>query len=131
MNSVEIAWPMMAAACLTLGLLHLYVWHRLHQYDSLLFFLVAFSIAVFSGFELAILNASTPEAYAIAVRWAHVPITIVILSMIAFVHFNFGSGRAWLLYAACASRLLALVLNFTTGVNLNFEKITALDHVRL
>src|SRR4029453_2029758 len=73
----------------------------------------------------------TPAAYAETLRWAHVPLTLVVLSMIGFVRFYLDAGRPWLAVPAIAFRLAALVLNFVTGVNVNFSSITAVDHVVL
>ena len=119
----------MASACLTLGLVHLYVWHKQRsQYSSLLFFVLAVSVAACAAFELSLMRAQTPEAYATALRWGHVPLSLVILSIVGFVYFYFNAGRVWLAIAVCVFRLLALVANFTTGVNINFKNISALNH---
>lgn len=127
---LEIAWTMMATTCLTLGAVHLFAWQfNRTQYASLLFFVMAASVAVCGVFELRMMNAQAPEAYAEALRWAHIPISATVLSMVAFLRLYLKSGSTPLAYTVCAGRLLALVLNFTTGVNLNFETITAIDHV--
>ena len=119
----------MAAACLTLGLVHLYVWHKQRsQYSSLLFFVLAVSVAACAAFELSLMRARTPEAYAVALRWAHVPLSLVIVSIVGFVYFYFNAGRVWLAIAVCVFRLLALVANFATGVNINFKNISGLNH---
>ena len=132
MNWLEIAWTMMAAASLTLGLVHLLVWSKQRlRLAHLAFFVLAAAVAAFSAFELMVMRAQSPSAYAAAVRWAHVPLTLIVLSIIAFVYLYFGTGRLWLAYAAAAFRLLALLLNFVTGVNVNFEDVTALQHVTL
>ena len=118
---------MMAAASLTLGVVHLLAWFKKRSaHAHLTFFALAASVAIFSGFELSIVKALTPAQLATWVRWAHVPISAIVLLIIAFVHLYFKAGRAWLAWAAAGSRLLALVLNFTTGVNLNFQDITGL-----
>ena len=131
-NWVEIVWTMMAAASLTLGFVHLLVWFKQRsRYASLAFFVLATSVAAFSASELSMMGAQTPAAYASALRWAHVPICVIALSIIAFVHFHFGAGRLWLAYAAAAFRLLTLLLNFVTGVNINFEDVTALERLTL
>ena len=131
-NWVEIVWTMMAAASLTLGFVHLLVWFtQRSRYASLAFFVLAASVAAFSASELSMMEAQTPAAYASALRWAHVPICVIGLSIIAFVHFHFGTGRLWLAYAAAAFRLLTLLFNFTTGVNINFVDVTALEHALL
>jgi len=132
MNWVEMVWTTMAAASLTLGFVHLLVWFKQRaRYASLAFFLLATSVAAFSASELSMMRAPTPSAYAEAVRWAHVPLCVIILSIIGFVHFYFETGRRWLACAAIAFRLLALLLNFTTGVNLNFHDVTGLGRATL
>ena len=70
------------------------------------------------------MQSTTPEAYATTLRWAHVPLCTFVLSMVGFVYFYFGAGGALLALATCATRLAALVLNFTTGVNVNFREVT-------
>ncbi len=132
MNWVEIIWTMMATASLTLGFVHLLVWfEQRSRYASLAFFVITTSVAAFSASELSMMEAPTPAAYASALRWAHVPICMIALSIIVFVHFHFGTGRRWLAYAAAAFRFLTLFLNFATGENINFEEVTALEHVPL
>jgi PAS domain S-box-containing protein len=129
-NWVEIVWTMMAAASLTLGSVHLLVWFKQRsRWANLAFFVLATSVAAFSASELSMMEAQTPTAYASALRWAHVPICVIALSIIAFVYFHFGTGRLWLACAAAAFRLVTVLLNFVTGVNINFEDVTALEHV--
>ncbi len=132
MNWLEIAWIGMSAASLTIGTIHLFVWfeHK-SQYAHLLFFMLAASTTAFAVFELAMMQAPTAAAHAAALRWAHVPAALLALSMIWFVRFHFNAGRLWLAWAACGLRLLALALNFTTGVNVNFVEVSALDDLIL
>lgn len=132
MNWVEIAWSMMASASVTLGLVHLLVWSKQRsRYAHLAFFALTISVAAFSLFEQSAMRSQDPAAHAALIRWAHVPLTLVVLSILAFVHLYFRAGRLWLAYAAAACRLLALLLDFVTGVNLNFESVSALTHVAL
>ena len=130
MNWLQFAWAAMASALLTLGLVHLFIWWKQRsQYAHLLFFAMTASIAAVAVFELMMMRATTAAGYATTLRWAHVPVSAVILSMVGFVYFYFDAGRVWLGYAVCVLRLLVLGLNFATGVNINFQSITALDHV--
>jgi PAS domain S-box-containing protein len=132
MNGVEAVWIGMSAASLTLGLIHLFVWFKhKSQLAHLLFFALAASGTVFGAFELAMMRAPSAAAYAQTLRWAHVPLAMVVLSIVWFVYFYFGAGRLWLAGAASALRLLGLALNFTTGVNVNFLEVSALDPVVL
>lgn len=130
MSWVEVVWLVMAGASLALALIHLFVWFkRRKQYAYLLFFALAGSAAIFGTFELALMRAETPATYGDTLRWAHVPLAIVVLSIIGFVHFYLGAGKPWLAYTAIGFRLLALGLNFVTGVNVNFSSVTAVEHV--
>ena len=132
MSWVEITWIVMSAACLTLGVIHLFVWSKQRsQYAHLLFFALAISATAFGAFELAMMRAQSPAVYVATLRWAHVPLAMVVLSMIWFVHFYFDAGRLWLAYAASSFRLLGLALNFVTGANVNFREVTALDQTLL
>jgi two-component system, LuxR family, sensor kinase FixL len=132
MNWVQIAWVMMSAASLTLGVIHLFVWFKQRsQYAHLLFFALAVSAAAFGAFELAMMRAQSPDVYATALRWAHLLLAMVVLSIVWFVYFYFNAGRLWLAYLASGIRLLALGLNFVTGVNINFREVSALDQVTL
>src|SRR5947207_198683 len=116
MNWVEVAWITMIAASLTLGVVHLFVWQKQRtQYADLLFFVLAISAAAYGAFELAIMRAQTAASLAVIVRWAHVPLAVVVLSIVGFIRVYFDAGRLWLAYAVVAFRLAALAVNFLTG----------------
>jgi two-component system, LuxR family, sensor kinase FixL len=132
MNWVEITWIVMSAASLTLGVIHLFVWLKQRsQYAHLLFFALAISATAFGAFELAMMRAQSPGAWAATLRWAQVPLTMVVLSIVWFVHFYFDAGRLSLAYSISGLRLLGLGLNFVTGVNINFREVSSLDQVLL
>ncbi len=77
------------------------------------------------------MRAQSPADYAAALRWAHVLLAMVVLSIVWFVHFYFDAGRLWLAYLVSGIRLLALGLNFMTGMNINFREVSSLDQVML
>ena len=130
-NWIDLVWAMMAAACLTLGIIHLVVWFKQRSHNAnLTFFALATSVAVFAGFELAMVGAQTPAEFALWLRWAHVPIAAIVVLIVVFVRLYFGVGRLWLAWGAVAFRLLTVLLNFTTGVNVNFQEVTGLQHSR-
>ncbi len=132
MNWVQTAWVMMIAASLMLGVVHLFVWQKQRaQYANLLFFVLAVSAAAYGAYELARMQAETPANLAANARWSHVPLAVFVISVVGFVRLYFNAGRLWLAYAVIGVRLAALVLNFLTGVNVNFREITALDHLQL
>jgi PAS domain S-box-containing protein len=132
MNWVQVAWVMMIAASLMLGVVHLFVWQKQRlQYANLLFFVLAVSAAAYGAYELARMQAPTPADLAANARWSHVPLAVFVVSVVGFVRLYFGAGRLWLAYTVIGARLAALALNFLTGVNVNFREITALDHLQL
>jgi len=127
MGWIDIAWSMIGATSLTLGLIYLLVWIRQPtQRSYLLFFMTAASVAAFSMFELRMMRAPTPDEYVATLRWAHVPLFFMFVSVVGFVRYHFDSRRMWLGYAACGLRGVALVLNFRASANLNFEKVTTM-----
>jgi two-component system, LuxR family, sensor kinase FixL len=132
MNWVQIAWIMMAAASLTLGVIHLIVWVKQRsQYAHVLFFTLAISAAAFGTCALAMMQAQSAAGYAATLRWAHVPLAVLMLSIVWFVRFYFEAGRLWLAYMTSSLRLLALALNFVSGANVNFREVSSLDPVTL
>ena len=70
------------------------------------------------------MHAASPEHFATALRWSHVPVFVLVVALVGFVRLYLRAGRRWLAWAACGGRALSLVLNFFTGVNLNYLQIT-------
>ncbi len=131
MNWIDIVWPMMGAASLTLALIHLLVWFKQqrHQAAHLMFAVTGISVAALAIFELLMMTAPTPERYGILLRWVHVPFTLMMIGIVAFVRINLQVGRLWLGALACLVRLACLIPDFLTGENLNFIQITSLRQV--
>jgi len=121
---------MLAGATAVLALIHAIIWVRQRTVpEHLAFAAAALSLAVLTLMELRALDAETPEQLALLIRWMHVPIAAIVVSLIAFLRISFGQRFFALGLAAAALRLGALVLNFTTGVNLNFASISAVGRV--
>ena len=113
MNWVTIIWAMIASACLTLALVHVLVWWRRPEARAnLLFALMAVATAVFAGCELWMMGAETPVAFGTALRWGHVPIWVLFVSLVGFVRLYLRAGRLWLAWTASGLRTLSLILNF-------------------
>jgi PAS domain S-box-containing protein len=120
-------WFMIAAVSLTLAGIHFAVWARQRSLRvHLIFSITALSAAAFTLIEVAMLRAMDPQDYAVAVRWYHVAAFFVVVSLVFVVRGYLGAGRIGLAWSICAVRLLSLVLNFTTGENLNYAGNIAL-----
>ena len=130
MNWVTLIWAMTASACLTLALVHALVWLRQREARAHgLFALSAMATAVFGGFELWMMEAQTPAEFGTALRWGHVPVWVLTVSLVAFVRVYLQAGRRWLAWTFCIVRTLSLVLNFVCTPNLNYREITGLRHI--
>ncbi|MBF6023833.1 PAS domain-containing sensor histidine kinase [Lysobacter niastensis] len=130
MSWVSIAWPMLASASLTLGLIHMLFWLRQSRgWEHLAFALAAISVALLTIVEMQALHARSPDELARLIRWMHVPIAGLVVSLIWFVRRYLHLGNVKLAICAISLRMLALLLNFTTGENLNFDDVQAVGHV--
>jgi two-component system, LuxR family, sensor kinase FixL len=127
MSLITIIWSMSASACLTLAAISFMVWWRNRKVLANLFFsLLATGTAAFAFCELALMRATSPSSFATVLRWSHVAVWLLVLSLVAFVRTFLRAGRLWLAWTICGLRTLALVLNFLVGQNLNYLEVTRL-----
>src|SRR5437763_3979735 len=130
MNWVTVIWSMGSGACLTLALMHLVVWWKERtSRANLIFAVMAVAVAVFAALELAMMRAETPAQFGTALRWIHVPVWVIIVSLVIFVRLYMGAGRAWLAWAVVGLRTVSLLLNFIFSPNINFRQMAPLRHV--
>lgn len=131
MSLITILWSMSASACLTLAAINSLVWCRDRKaWANLFFSLLATGAAAFAFCELAMMRAGTPAEFATVLKWSHVAVWLLILSLVWFLRVFLKAGRLWLAWTICGLRTLALVLNFLVGQNLNYLEITHLRPVR-
>ena len=130
MSWVTILWAMIASVSFTLATVYLLIWFRERRsWVHLCFFVLAAGVIGLATGEMAAMYAKSPTAYGTAVRWSHFAFGFVVLGSLGFVHFYFGTGKRWLLGAALGLRLLAVVVNFSTGLNLHISAIQSLQQV--
>ncbi|QNP39511.1 ATP-binding protein [Lysobacter solisilvae (ex Woo and Kim 2020)] len=129
MTWIDLVWPMLASASLLVGFAHVLVWatqpaQRVH----LAFALAAVSIGALALLELSTYRAQSPQHMALLLRWMHVGIAGMVLSLLYVLHHWFGYGSVRLAIAAAALRVLALAINFGVGDNLNFLSVDGIVH---
>src|SRR6266404_5327474 len=130
MSWVTVVWSMDAALCFTLAGIYLLVWCKQRErWEHLLFSCSALAAGVIAGFELAAMRAETTAQYGALLRWAHLPVWMLFVSVVWFVHLYLHAGRRWLVWTVCGLRTLALVLNFLFTPNINYREITSLRHL--
>lgn len=126
-----IIFAILVTACLTLAVVHLIVSLKIrHTSGNLLLSLGASTaLAAMAFCELSMMRAATPAEYGVALRWLHVPVFILILTLVGFVLFHLRVGRWWLALTVCILRAVSLLLNFQVGENLNYLEITGLRQI--
>lgn len=130
MSLITVLWSMASAASLSLAVIHGMVWLSDRKVRAELWFaLAALSMSAYPFFDLAMMRAESPEAFGEAARWALVPISLTIASVLLLVHSYFGTGRRWLLMTSLVTRALALGVNLLHPHGLFFESVTSLREI--
>ena len=129
---ITVIWSMSASACLTLAAIHLLIWAKDRAaVANLVFSLLAIATAAWTFCELWMMRADTPSEFATVLKWGHVAVWLLIVSLVVFVRNFLRAGRPWLAWTVCGLRTLLLVVNFLVGQNLNYREVTHLGHMRL
>jgi PAS domain S-box-containing protein len=132
MSWVTILYVAMAAFSATIAGIYLGAWLMQREaWSYLVFTLLAVSIACLAGTELWMLRARTPDEYASALRWYHVPVWSGFLAMVGLVHLRLRPRFSWVGWLAVALRTVSLIANFASGPNLNYLALTGLEHLDL
>jgi two-component system, LuxR family, sensor kinase FixL len=130
MSWVTIIWSMSAAMSLTLGAIHIVVWFQDRRaWANFAFSITALAVAGIDACELGLMHTGSIERFGALMRWAHVPLFVVVAGIVGFVSLHFGTGRWWLGSAAVGVRLVILVANFIFAPNLNYREISALKQI--
>jgi two-component system, LuxR family, sensor kinase FixL len=127
---VTIIWSMITSACLTLAVVHFWVWcMKRTAWASLAFAVAAVAVAAIAVGEFQIMRASTPEGIVFTMRWMDIPVAVLVTALVGFVQLNFRTGHPWLGWTAAILRFLSLFLNFTSRGTDNYREITALRQI--
>ena len=123
------ATVMGASATIAVPNLLVGIWQR--RGAQLFFVGLAIGTIGLAAGELAMMYATSVQEYARALKWVHLPIFVGFISVVGFVYLYFGTGRLWLGLIVCGLRVLCLIINFISPLNLNFREITGLDRIPL
>lgn len=130
MDWITIIWSMAAATSLTLALIHLLIVIKQRtDWWRLLFVFSAVGAAAMAFIELFGMHLQSTTEYGRMIRWAQLPFTVLMLSVMWFVRSYLKAGRLWLAWLATGLRILAAILHFVFTPNLNFREITSLKQV--
>jgi PAS domain S-box-containing protein len=130
MSWITVIWSAASGMCLMLAAMHLPLRNSAPRpWQNLSFVLMVLAVICLGGCELMTLYADSPKTYSTGVRWGHVFYGFWVAAGLGFVHFSFGTGRAWLFLCALGLRFFAVLLNFLTGESLHFKEVTAIESV--
>lgn len=130
MSWVTIIFTAAASACLTLALIYgLMWWRQRDEWARLLFALASIGTAALAWQDLLVNFARTPAQYNAVNLWSGVSVWIIVVSLAGFVRLYLSAGRMWLLWTVFGLRTMSLVLNFLTGENLYYRKISSLSQL--
>jgi signal transduction histidine kinase len=119
-----------ASASATLALMHLRIWWSDRSaWANAAFALVAVGVALFATAEYGLMRADTPERFGQILRWAHVPIFMMLVGILWFVRAAFHRGRTWLACATAGVNALTLLVNFLQHPNVDLRVLNGLARV--
>lgn len=130
MSWVTLIWGVVAGACLSMAFPFLFVAISQRRAAPLFFIAGVAATVTIAAAEFAMMRSGSVEQFAAALRWAQVPIFVLVVAIVGFIRLYFGTGRLWLGIAACTVRFFCLIVNFWSPLNLNFREITGLQHLR-
>ena len=127
MSWITIIWSGIAGACITVAGFLLLMWAKSrHSWSYLLIGLAALGGAGLAAVEMTLMRAQTPAQYGELIRAYHVPVFVVVVTIVWFIRSYLGAGRLWLAWLITGVRVLVLILTFSIEPNLNFIAITDL-----
>lgn len=130
MSWVTVIWSMVVAVCLTMAVPHLVICLRQRcNWVNSLFAMAAIAVAGIAVGEFAMMRAETPAQIGRLQQLTHLPIFVLLVALVGFVRSYFKTGRDWLGYAAIATRLVSLIINFAYPPNINFREVTGIRHL--
>jgi two-component system sensor kinase FixL len=123
---------MVAAICLTLGLIELRI-GLARPVDSarLLFAFSAFLTAAVCGTELAMMRAESAAQFQVLLRWGDVGSGLMVISLAAFIWVYFRSGNKWLALAVPCLWGAGLVPDIVPGgADTIYLRVTGIETVQ-
>jgi signal transduction histidine kinase len=130
MNTVTIAWSAVAGAALAMAGAHGALWLlNRRARASLAFCVVALAVCGLAITELGMMHSASAAEFGWWARWFHLPNFFAVVGLVAYVHLEFGTGRAWLAGLIVALRTLLLGLNLVLEPNVNWSQISALHTI--
>jgi len=131
MSWTTVVWSMHSAACLTLMAVYLAIGLRRHGWPNVFFAFTALAAAGMGFGGIVMMQASTTSQLEHAIRWLHVPVWMLAVSIVLFVRSGLHAGNPALGWVVIGARTAALVVNFLHAPNLNYDRVTGVGSIVL
>jgi len=130
MGLIRSNWVAGAGGGVALAFVDLSHWLRQRRVAAyVMFVLCSLSAAAIACFEWGMMSAETPERWAEWLRWVHLPLALLTISLVLFVRLQFSASRNGWTMPLIAVTAAALAANFLTGVNLDFDQVTGVRSI--
>ena len=132
MSILTILWSLAAGVSLTLCFVHLFVWVRQREFKTnLLFSVSSFGVFCSAILELATMKTTNIQLLNTFLLLENLAIFILLISLIWFIYFYFGTTRVWLAILISGLWIVAIIINFSVEGNLTFAKINTINELTL
>jgi PAS domain S-box-containing protein len=122
---ITIVMSMAGAASLILAVAHGRIWyHWRTSWENLLLAVACAAAGAAAMTELSMLHARTAAEYRDLLRWLHVPVAVLAITLAWLIVIHLRAGRAWLAWLITGLRGLVLVANFSLPNGATFSEIT-------
>src|ERR1700761_1718724 len=97
MSITTILWSMNAGVCLTLAIMHFFVWlNARREYGHIFFTITALAAVLLAESELALMHAKTVQEYCELLRCGYVFAGMLVVFIVCFILTYMHAGRWWL-----------------------------------
>jgi signal transduction histidine kinase len=130
MSWITVLWCVGGTAAASLGVIYFVIWlHEQKSRGSLVFSIIAISVAGIASTEVGMMHSATPEEFGFWVHWFHIPAFFTITATVLFVRVYFGVGRIWLAGLIVGLRCIVLAGDFALPEKFVYCKIVTLERV--
>ena len=124
MNWLTVAWSMCAGVCVTLALMHSFLWSKNRsEFAYLLSTLMALSAGAIAITELSLLRTQSIATYQLLLQWSNLFVYLLIIPMVWLVYVRLDSSQRWLAQIITAMWSVALIFNFISPGSLVYTHV--------
>lgn len=126
-SGLTILASMCATACLMIAVMYLVLWFRgAYRLEHLLSSVMALAAGSIAISDLTLLMTTDIPSYVAALKVHHVPLYVMLMSLIGVAQLRLGGGSRWLIVAIAALWTTGMIVNFVLPAGVLYSEITEL-----